>query len=184
MPHVPDEPEPAATTRPLPLGAADWQDTVEVPLLPPAPPTTTVVLAPQPPPPPVPAPPPPPAPASARAAAPWAAAPWAPGWPLAPFVVTDRRDYGVAAPAAAWFATVLTLGYLLPWAVALSRGRSNQAGVAIVTVLTGWTGVGWIAALVMACSAHQVATVVLPVPVPWPATTPWPTDGTWTAPAT
>lgn len=172
MPHVPDEREPAPTTRPLPLGAADWQDTVEVPLLPPAPPTTTVVLAPRPPAPPPPLP--------VRAAAPWAA-----GWPMAPSVVTDRRDYGAAAPAAAWFATVLTLGYLLPWAVALSRGRSNQAGVAIVTVLTGWTGVGWIAALVMACSAHQVATVVLPVPVPWPATTPWPPTrpmpayGTW-----
>jgi len=55
----------------------------------------------------------------------------------------------------AWVLTVLTLGYLLPWAVAASRGKSNSLAVGLVNLFAGWTLVGWIIALVMACGAHQ-----------------------------
>ena len=41
--------------------------------------------------------------------------------------------------------------YLLPSFIALLRHHHNVSGIVIVNVLTGWTGVGWIAALVMAC---------------------------------
>jgi hypothetical protein len=56
----------------------------------------------------------------------------------------------------AWVLTVLTLGYMLPWAIAATRGKSNSLAVGLVNFLLGWTFVGWIVALVMACTAHQV----------------------------
>jgi hypothetical protein len=55
----------------------------------------------------------------------------------------------------AWVVTVLTLGYMLPWAVACTRGSRNSWGVFWVTLLTGWTVVGWIAGLVMAFQRHE-----------------------------
>jgi hypothetical protein len=51
---------------------------------------------------------------------------------------------------------VLTGGYALPWAIAVSRGKANHGGVALIDFLLGWTLVGWIVALVMACQAHGV----------------------------
>ena len=48
---------------------------------------------------------------------------------------------------------------MLPWAIAATRGRSNQAAIGLINVFLGWTFIGWIVALVMACQAHQVAGV-------------------------
>jgi hypothetical protein len=45
---------------------------------------------------------------------------------------------------------VLTLGYLAPWAVAAGRGRSDSGRIALINLFTGWTVIGWIAALGMA----------------------------------
>lgn len=42
--------------------------------------------------------------------------------------------------------------YMLPTIVAAARKHRKTGGVAIVNVLTGWTFIGWIAALVMACT--------------------------------
>jgi len=47
--------------------------------------------------------------------------------------------------------------YLLPSFVALLRHHTNMSGVVIVNVLTGWTVIGWIAALVMACWSQPPA---------------------------
>lgn len=71
-------------------------------------------------------------------------------------LITDRRDPGGAIVAIAWIAAVCTLGYMLPWAIAATRGRSNQAAIGVIDLLLAWTLVGWIVALVMACQAHQV----------------------------
>jgi hypothetical protein len=71
-------------------------------------------------------------------------------------LVTDRRDPSAAVVVIAWVVTLLTFGYMLPWAVAASRGKSNQAAIGVVTFFLGWTFVGWVIALVMACQAHQV----------------------------
>lgn len=68
---------------------------------------------------------------------------------------TDRRQ-STAVTVIAWVVTVLTVGYMLPWAIAASRGRSNQAAIGLLNFLLGWTLIGWIVALVMACQAHQV----------------------------
>ena len=82
----------------------------------------------------------------------------------------------------AWLLAVLTGGYLLPWAIAATRNRSNVAAVALVDVFLGWTVVGWIVALVMACGSDRPVVVVqtyappaLPLPPqPWAQTPqPW-----------
>lgn len=54
--------------------------------------------------------------------------------------------------AVAWIVAVLSLGYMLPWAVAETRGRPNSGAIGVLNLLAGWTLIGWIAALVMACA--------------------------------
>lgn len=66
----------------------------------------------------------------------------------------------------AWVLAVLTVGYLLPWAVAATRGKTNAGAIGWINLLLGWTLIGWIVALVMACGAHQ--TYVVPVSPPQP----------------
>jgi Superinfection immunity protein len=73
----------------------------------------------------------------------------------------------------AWFLTAATFGYLLPWAVAATRRKSNAKAIGVLTALTGWTGVGWFVALVMACWAEPAPVTVYyarpayaPTPVP------------------
>jgi fumarate reductase subunit D len=84
--------------------------------------------------------------------------PWAVAQPTwqAPVVLTDRRDVGAAVVVIAWVVAVLTLGYMLPWAIAATRGKSNHAAVAIVNFFLGWSLIGWVVALVMACTAHRM----------------------------
>ena len=55
----------------------------------------------------------------------------------------------------AWTVAILSLGYMLPWAVACSRNMPNQGAIGLVNLLTGWTGVGWLVALVMASVQRQ-----------------------------
>lgn len=71
---------------------------------------------------------------------------------------TDQRRGAARAVSAtnAWFWAIITLGYLFPWALAASRGVRNSGSIFLVNLLTGWTVIGWIAALVMASSRHQV----------------------------
>jgi hypothetical protein len=78
--------------------------------------------------------------------------------PQVPIVVTDARTDGVEI-AFAWVLTLLSAGYLLPWAIAATRGKSNSGGIGLLTFFLGWTFVGWVVALVMACSAHRVVYV-------------------------
>jgi len=82
--------------------------------------------------------------------------------PQAP-VRTDQRPQNGALVAIAWICTVLTMLYMLPWAIAASRGKSNQAMVGVVNLLLGWSFIGWVVALVMACTAHQVVHVPVAV---------------------
>lgn len=73
-------------------------------------------------------------------------------------LVSDART-NPAEIAIAWILTVFSLGYLLPWAIAASRGKSNSWAVGLVNFFLGWTLIGWFVALIMACTAHQVVTV-------------------------
>ena len=54
-----------------------------------------------------------------------------------------------------WIIALLTLGYMLPWAIAATRGKSNSGAIGLLNLLLGWTMIGWVIALVMACTAHQ-----------------------------
>lgn len=69
--------------------------------------------------------------------------------------LTDQQPISTPVVVIAWVTTALTGLYMLPWAIAASRGKSNQWSVFLVDLLLGWTLIGWIVALVMACTSHQ-----------------------------
>lgn len=54
----------------------------------------------------------------------------------------------------AWIIAIITLGYMLPWAIAATRGKSNSGAIGWLNLLLGWSIIGWVIALVMACGAH------------------------------
>jgi hypothetical protein len=68
---------------------------------------------------------------------------------------TDQRPPSTVVTVIAWVVTVATGLYMLPWAIAATRGKANQWAVFVVSLLLGWTLVGWVIALVMACTAHR-----------------------------
>lgn len=61
----------------------------------------------------------------------------------------------------AWVAAVITLGYMLPWAIGATRNRPNCVAIALINFFLGWSLIGWIAALILACSADSPAAVVV-----------------------
>lgn len=61
----------------------------------------------------------------------------------------------------AWVLAVGTGFYLLPWAIAATRNKQRLAPVVLINVFLGWSLVGWIVALVMACTSDQPAAVVI-----------------------
>jgi uncharacterized protein with PQ loop repeat len=60
----------------------------------------------------------------------------------------------------AWVVAVLTGFYMLPWAIAATRNRRNVASVALIDLFLGWSLIGWVVALVMACGSDQPLVVV------------------------
>jgi hypothetical protein len=72
--------------------------------------------------------------------------------------------------AIAWICAVIKVGYFLPWAIAATRQKSNTLAIGLVNLLVGWTVIGWVVALVMACLSetppvhvHNVPYVAAPV---------------------
>lgn len=55
----------------------------------------------------------------------------------------------------AWVATVVTLLYLLPWAIAASRRSTNSLLVAVLNFFLGWTSVGWLVCLVLSFTGSR-----------------------------
>src|SRR5689334_12992274 len=83
------------------------------------------------------------------------------GYPPAPAsVAMARRQVNVPHVVIAWSCAVLSLGYLLPWAIAATRAKSNSLAIALVNFLLGWTAIGWIVALVMSCGSEPQGAVV------------------------
>lgn len=76
-----------------------------------------------------------------------------PGYGYAQTSIVQAR-VGGAHVAIAWIFAVFSLGYFLPWAIAATRQKSNTLAIGLVNFLVGWTGIGWVAALVMACLAE------------------------------
>jgi uncharacterized membrane protein YhaH (DUF805 family) len=70
-------------------------------------------------------------------------------------LATVSENSDAAANAAAGillfvFIVIATLMSLLPGIIAQMRRHHNRAAIWIVTLLAGWTGVGWIIAMVWA----------------------------------
>lgn len=51
-----------------------------------------------------------------------------------------------------FFGLLMILGvlalYILPWGNAYSRGHHNAKAILVLNVFLGWTGIGWLAALI------------------------------------
>ena len=75
-------------------------------------------------------------------------------------MLSDKTGKPIQATTA-WIIAIVTLGYMLPWAIAATRGKSNAGAIGWINLLLGWTGVGWIVTLVMACTAHQASAVIV-----------------------
>jgi hypothetical protein len=104
-------------------------------------------------------------------------APYGPGR-YTPAAVTPYRA-STAHLVIAWVTAVLTGLYMLPWAVAATRNRSNTAAIALINLFLGWSVIGWVVALVMACGSEPAPVVHVtpgyPPPSVWP--TPPPSNG-------
>jgi uncharacterized membrane protein YqaE (UPF0057 family) len=50
------------------------------------------------------------------------------------------------------FFLFMALAYFLPSLVAASRKSSNLTATLLINILLGWTGIGWIASMIMACT--------------------------------
>jgi hypothetical protein len=105
--------------------------------------------------------------------------------PPAPVAAAARMAVSGTHIAIAWSAALITCGYLLPWAVAATRQKSNSVAIGLLTFLTGWTVVGWFIALVMACAAEPATApapmqvnVTAPPPAPAAAPPGWYPDAT------
>jgi len=48
-----------------------------------------------------------------------------------------------------------TLGYLLPSGIAIGRGHKNAGSIFVLNLLTGWTFIGWVAALVWSFTSQK-----------------------------
>jgi hypothetical protein len=62
---------------------------------------------------------------------------------------------------------ILVIGlflYFLPWLISSSRQHHNQSGIFILNLLIGWTFIGWIVALVMACGEVKHTAAAPPDP--------------------
>jgi hypothetical protein len=53
------------------------------------------------------------------------------------------------------FLIVLVM-YFLPSVVAVARKVTHQGSVIVINVFLGWTFIGWVVALAMACSTSRV----------------------------
>lgn len=52
---------------------------------------------------------------------------------------------------------IIVIGaYFLPTIVAISRKVTNQGSVAVINFFLGWTLIGWVAALAMACRTSRL----------------------------
>lgn len=75
-----------------------------------------------------------------------------------PLVINNART-STTEIVVAWVCTTVSFGYMLPWAIAATRGKSNSWSLGLVGFFLNWTIVGWFATLVMACQRHHPVVV-------------------------
>ncbi len=82
-------------------------------------------------------------------------------YPHQQMMVPVRHQCSTAHIVIAWIVAVCTWLYMLPWAIAATRNKSNVGAIALINVLLGWSVVGWVVALVMACTSESPGVVVI-----------------------
>jgi hypothetical protein len=77
----------------------------------------------------------------------------------------------LAGSAAFWILLIVTLCllYLLPTLIAVVRGTDRLALVFVVNVIGGTAGIGWLAAMILACGPRRLPPVP---PMTWPPPSP------------
>lgn len=93
--------------------------------------------------------------------------------PPHPVIITDQRDVGGGIIAFAWVIAIFSGFYMLPWAIAATRGKANYTSIGFLNFLLGWTVIGWIIALVMACGSHRVVSGTVHPGYPAPGAHQW-----------
>lgn len=53
------------------------------------------------------------------------------------------------------FVFLYIFGYLVPTFIAVYRSMPNKGSVVVVNVFLGWTFIGWVVALAMACGSKK-----------------------------
>jgi hypothetical protein len=72
------------------------------------------------------------------------------------------------------YGVILILLYFVPAILAMLRGHQNAGAIGMLNIFLGWTVLGWIAALVWACTQVQRAAAAAPAAIadarpPWDA---------------
>lgn len=75
--------------------------------------------------------------------------------PIPPYGVPVRPVVGTTHLVVAWVVAFVSGFYMLPWAIAATRQKSNTVTIAWVNALLGWTVVGWVVAFIMACTTGR-----------------------------
>lgn len=52
------------------------------------------------------------------------------------------------------WAIILLVLYFVPWMVAKKRQHMNENAIAVLNLFLGWTFIGWVVALVWACTSN------------------------------
>ncbi|MDN5725878.1 MAG: superinfection immunity protein [Propionibacteriales bacterium] len=61
--------------------------------------------------------------------------------------------------AVAWIFAVVSALYFLPWAIAATRHKENTLTIFLLNLFLGWTGIGWIIALVLSLLSDRSAVI-------------------------
>jgi len=72
----------------------------------------------------------------------------------------EMDKHPILSRVLATVATLMTLGYLIPWVIAVYRRHSKAGAIFTVNFFFGWTIAGWIVALIWAIKAPGQATQV------------------------
>jgi hypothetical protein len=75
--------------------------------------------------------------------------------PVTAVVVTDQQSKPTQT-VIAWICALLTGLYMLPWAIAATRGKANSGTIGMINLLLGWTIIGYVWALVLALTPHGI----------------------------
>ena len=84
----------------------------------------------------------------------------------------NNNDFGSLV-----FLLVVLVPYFIPSIVALSRGMQNKGSIIVVNLFLGWTFIGWVVALAMACAGKKSAPVSTSSYSPPPSNLPPPKVG-------